>query len=61
MCVGGCVCGGGGGGDGGVSPALVKVYDVFPWLMYGQCPFVYLKRLLLFLLLMLFSPKRCGN
>ena len=56
MCV--CVCGGGGGG---VAPALVKVYDVFPWLMYGQCPFVYLKRFLLFLLLMLFSPKRCGN
>ena len=37
-----CVCRGGGGG-GVVAPALVKVYDVFPWLMYGQCPFVKLE------------------
>ena len=38
-----CVCGvrvyvgGGGGGGGVVAPALVKVYDVYPWLIYGQC------------------------
>ena len=39
-----CVClSGGGGGGGVVAPALVKVYDVFPWLMYGQCPFVKLE------------------
>ena len=40
------VGGGGGGGGGscvGESVSSTLVYDVFPWLMYGQCPFVKLE------------------